>query len=706
MFRRAAVLLTFAFALLGAAESAEAQRRVRINVESTPPGATVYVDSADGAPLGVTPIKGGIVRAGSHKLIFKKDGHETTELNVNVRRWRETFRATLQAQAKLVATPVNSASQGATLYVDGEKKGILPYRGTLEPGRHLIKIEKEGHETYEEWHDLEGTVTLPVMLEKDAPDTGSILVAGGRPGAEIYIDGEPHGTTPTVVEDVPAGERKIEVRLEGSKPHEETVRVTAGERVTVNPDFGPVRGPEGSVRVITQPSGATVLIDGETVGSSPVTKDGLSPGQHIVEASAEGYDSAQKEVEVEAGEQQVISLSLTGEKKRPGRIVVNATVNDAEVIIDGENKGQPPVVVEDPSQGTHAIVVKARGYTDFRTTCEVSPTRDCEITARMEGVGTPVRVESNAPGAEFYVDGERMGPVPWEGTVPVGSHRIEVRAPGYEPHVEQVLLRVSSEARGFNVALRPEGAKDEEDVAAERQARMQATREAASYSAAPLPQDMTVLDISAGWPWLAQARLGVGIVPFLEAGFALRSFGRLTEFEGRTKAGWRPIKQLALGGQFRIGGGIGPNKDVLDDDPTDDDLDGHPTNSFFMSIEALATLHFSQAAAVTMWFAGDFTSDRWDFAADDVGSLHTGIPAQVEDRQNIWRARIGGVIEILINRKWNMFGLLEGVVAGPDRRIFGDVFRVGKSDTKLYGQLGFTYKFGLAREEGTTFGVE
>jgi hypothetical protein len=703
MIRRVLVFLSFGL-VLATAGGVEAQRKIRINVESTPPGATVYLDSEDGAPLGTTPITAALVPAGNHTLIFKKENHETAKLNVRVARWRETFRAVLSPLSTLVITPSNQEAQGATVTISGENVGTVPFDGTLQPGRHFLEIKKDGFKTFSQWLSLRGgqSMTLPVMLERDAPKAGSILVAGSRPGATVFLDGQPKGVTPTVLEDVPVGDHVIEVRSDGVPPHQETVRIEAGKRVVVSPQFKVDKG--GSIRVITQPTGATILVNGEPVGQAPLTHEGLAEGEHIVEAQLDGYDPVEETIRIEAGQQRVASLRFTS--RRPGRIVVDATVQNAVVLVDGEEKGPPPVVIEDATPGMHAIVVRARGYQDFRTTCHVAAERDCEIMARMDAQGQPVRVEANVP-AQFYVDDELMGPVPWEGEVPGGSRRIEVRADGYVAHVQQVNLTHSSETRTFNVALLKEGEKTDEDAAAERAALVAATREASSYSASPLPQDMTVVDVSGGWPFLAEGRLGVGILPFLEAGFAMRTFVRLTEFEGRVKAGYRPVKQLALGAQFKMGGGIGPSRSPRSwETDADPDASNHSTNSFFMSLEALGTLHFSRAGAFTLWFAADFTSDQWNFMADQRNTTIHEIAGEGFPRQNMWRARIGGSLEILINRNWNIFGILEGIVAGDNRRIFGDIWSAGNSDLKLYFRGGFTYKFGLARDEGQTFGAD
>ena len=52
-----------------------AEAQVRVNIESTPPGATVYVDTVDSTPLGTTPMSRVRAPKGSHTLIFRLAGH-------------------------------------------------------------------------------------------------------------------------------------------------------------------------------------------------------------------------------------------------------------------------------------------------------------------------------------------------------------------------------------------------------------------------------------------------------------------------------------------------------------------------------------------------------------------------------------------------------------------------------------------------------
>jgi hypothetical protein len=685
---------------------ATAQGTRYVSIESTPPGATVFLDTTDTAPLGITPLRNVRVSRGNHVLIVRKEGHEETRLAVEVRRSRETFRVVLNALATFVISAGNAEAQGAGVRVDGESAGTIPTRIERPAGRYLVEVNREGHQPFQQWLTASAgqLLTLPVSLQSVTPQTGSILVAPDVTGAIVFVDGEPRGTTPVVVDDVAEGEHRVEIRTEGGQPHTQVVLVRAGQRARVTPTLtvaaAPVTG--GTVRVLTNVDGATVRVDGEVVGPAPATRSDLRAGEHIVEAMAEGYLDARQRVSVEDGQEHVISLDLVPEPTQSGRMVINANAAGATVLLDGQEQGPVPLVVREAGEGVYAVVVRAPGYSEFRTTCRVGPGVDCEINAELQPEGTPVRASSNAAGSEIFVDGERRGPMPWEGTITVGAHQIEVRAPGYLTHSEQVRLVAQEDVRVMEFTLSPDGELPEETRAREQREAQLRREDAVSHSAAPLPGDLTVLDMSLGWPYTAEVRFGVGVLDLFEgdgglvAGFGIRSFGRLTEFEGRVHFGYRPLRQISVGAQLRIGGGLGAGRDATAAEIADrgDTAEKHPTNNFFTSLEALGSLHFSNAGAFTLWLGLDMYTDRWDWTAEDSDVLfHL---SGEDDRQNQTRIRLGGALEVVLSPSWNVWGIFEGVILGPSesRRILGDVFGFGGVDTELYGRAGVTYRFG------------
>jgi hypothetical protein len=210
-------------------------------------------------------------------------------------------------------------------------------------------------------------------------------------------------------------------------------------------------------------------------------------------------------------------------------------------------------------------------------------------------------------------------------------------------------------------------------------------RNTVTHAGAPNPAGVATLDFSTGWPWLASVGLRAGLKPYLDVGIYVATFGRLTDFWGSTKVGWRVSRYFSVGGDLRLGGGVGPSHS---------DVTGgsHPTNNFFMSLDAIVSLHFPPRGAFSVWIAGDFNSDRWDFSGTDSNQYVTS------SRQNIARARLGGSVEIVVTRKWNVWLEVEGIVAGDRRRILGDVFGGGHADSLIYGQFGATFKFGGPKE--------
>lgn len=699
------------------AGSADAQRPIPINVESSPPGATVYLDTVNAdSRVGTTPLRNVRIPRGTHVLIFQLASHEEARLDVNIRRRRETFRVELNALSTISISAANTAASGAAVRIDGQPVGNVPYTAQVQPGRHLVQVGREGHVTFSQWVDLAGGqgMQVPVTLEEEAARTGSLLVAGDVSGAEIRIDGQPQGTTPAVIDGLSEGQHLVEVRSTDAAmtPFSQTVRIVAGERAVLNPTMRPAAPTGGSLRVLVTPTTAQAIVsvDGEVLGEAPASASELTPGEHIVEAQAEGFVAAQQPVTVESGRQRVISITLQPVAAAPGRIVVNANVDGATVIVDGEERGAPPVVIEEASTGTHAVIVRAVGHQEFRQTCNVGPGVNCEVSAELQPVGTQVRVEANVPGAQFFVDGEPVGPVPWEGTIPVGSHSLEVRAAGYRPYAEQVALQASDETRLINAGLVGLDELTPEERLERVEARRARHQQAVSRSGATLPDDLAVLDFSTGWPHLFEFRLGIGVLPWLEAGVGIRTFGVLTEFEGRLKAGWRPVDQFSLGAQVRVGGGLGPARDATDEEVAaamamGTQAEDHPTSSFFFSLEGLISLHFLRAGNATMWVGMDVHSDRWDWNGSDRNCRYAdgcgmgGRMELIDGRQNLVRLRLGGSLEFILNRNWNAWGSFESVLAGADRRILGDVLGADNSDLQHYFRLGFTYKFGYAERD-------
>lgn len=743
----AAIGLAFVLSTL-VAQPAHAQRVVTIpvNIESVPPGASVYVDSPDGTPIGVTPITAARVPRGSHTLIFRLANHEEARLVVNVARRRETFRAVLRALGSVEVSAANEAARGATVTVDGQPVagGVLqttPLRvDNLPPGRHQVRALRDGYNAFESWVDVQGgqVVRVPILLERSAPTTGSILVAADVEGAAIYLDGRPTGlVTTAVIDDVPAGNHSIEVRPAEGQPFVQTIVVEAGRRAEVRARVRPqvVAATSGTIAVLVDHPGALVRINGENLAAGSYSREGLAPGSYVVQVLLEGYEPFRREVTVTIGQTTTVDVALTAIQAAPGPISIRVNVPGARVIVD-DSEFSAPYVAREPAGGNHAIRIVAEGYREQSFTCNNSNgSTDCnrDVTLEAQQIGLRVALTHSlrpAITARLYIDDQDVGPVPYDGNISIGSHIVGVRAEGYQSFEQQVNVQLGEGDMQMEVTL-----IDSSDIAAAG---------ATTHSALPIPLNHPMVDASIGWPYLAELRLGIGVHELFDAGFAIRTFGRLTEFEGRARFGTRvgDIRQLAVGAQVRFGGGIGPDSTVRAPiygpppgsgicDPNDStttaracgNQDADPStsgaspqfssgvNSFFFSLEGNVSLVLEPIAIVTLWVGLDLSTDQYaghardssayaDFGpsadricrtAGTTGGPDIGINC---GRQDMARFRLGGAIEFNIDRNWGVWGIFEGVLAqSPDhRRVYSDI--IGQvTDIRIYPRLGVTYKF-------------
>jgi hypothetical protein len=113
----------------------------------------------------------------------------------------------------------------------------------------------------------------------------------------------------------------------------------------------------GSLSVDSRPAGVTVIVDGQTRGTTPVSVR-LRPGAHVLELRA-GEQSRVLPVTIRRGESmaqyvELSSVHVTGTldvRDAPG----------ARVRVDGQVRGTSPLRIPDLTPGTHEVVLEARG---------------------------------------------------------------------------------------------------------------------------------------------------------------------------------------------------------------------------------------------------------------------------------------------------------------------------------------------------------
>jgi hypothetical protein len=113
------------------------------------------------------------------------------------------------------------------------------------------------------------------------------------------------------------------------------------------------------------PDGASVMIDGRTVGTAPLPAQPIAAGNHTVEVSADGYAPLKKDITVAAGAPMTLKLALKAIPKT-GTVHVSVFQKNASVSVDGKRLGTPPLDLT-LGLGGHQLEVSAPGWSTQRT---------------------------------------------------------------------------------------------------------------------------------------------------------------------------------------------------------------------------------------------------------------------------------------------------------------------------------------------------
>lgn len=184
--------------------SLEIPLEVALKVTSTPPGATVHLDSAAGKPLGTTPYDGTIA-PGKHTLFLRLSGYKTHEQALQVDAGPATVDAQMQLGMRIVSTP-----PGAVVEIDGTRaEGATPLEVSATPGKHNVTMTLPGFKPFAQTLDVAAGSPNAIDAKLEG---GLLTMRTGPDGADVKVGTYDLGKTPLERVPVPMGEQAVVVK--------------------------------------------------------------------------------------------------------------------------------------------------------------------------------------------------------------------------------------------------------------------------------------------------------------------------------------------------------------------------------------------------------------------------------------------------------------------------------------------------------------
>lgn len=155
------------------------------------------------------------------------------------------------------------------------------------------------------------------------------------------------------------------------------------------------------VLVVSEPSGATISIDGDERGTTPLVVRDLSEGRHRVELSLAGYDSLTRQIHVPdllPDKPYVLRL-------RAGMLQVTSSPAGATVWHGSQVLGNAPLLIDWLGDGDHVLKFSMPGYEAAEKKVEVSRVGGEVVHVKLTPLFGSIEVVTRPAGCQVFVDG-------------------------------------------------------------------------------------------------------------------------------------------------------------------------------------------------------------------------------------------------------------------------------------------------------------
>jgi len=322
-----------------------------ISIETEPQGCEIIIN---GQKIGASPYSG-VLTSGEHQLELRKELYHTAVLSFSLEAG-ETKNIKQMLDPKFGYLNITSIPQGTKITIDGKMYGKTPLSNIkLMSGRHKIKAEKELYHPHSATYDVQDAEEKKVELVL-SPAFGKLhITSSPEEGAEVYVDGQKRGTTPYVFDPCPSGKYLIEVKKQYYNTVTEQVTVTdnAEVRRTI------ILAPNVGTLIVSAPS-SKIFIDGKNVGRGKYEAK-LSPGKYVVKAERATHYPVIKDVIITVGKTEELKLTPSPIHGSISIFVNPIEAKNAEILINGDSKGQAPKVFTIPI-GDYSVEVRAKGF--------------------------------------------------------------------------------------------------------------------------------------------------------------------------------------------------------------------------------------------------------------------------------------------------------------------------------------------------------
>jgi len=289
-----------------------------------------------------------------------------------------------------------------------------------------------------------GTVTVELS---ELPGQIRLSTRPGSKGTRWIIDGQMRAIAATLNRSVSAGTHEIEIDSPYYRKRKIRITVERGTLLKLAPALQRV---SGHLNIKTIPPGASIRIDGNLAGVSPLSlvREG---GKYHIEVVRADYQTVSEDIEITNAERVIernYRLAV-----QDAYLYLHMAPSGGKFLLDGKVVSpEGPLAV--PALADHTLVYLKEGYFPQQRIISVTPGSKRRVSFSLQPETGRVSFLS-VPDATVYLDGRDRGKTPLTLTLSAIPHHVELRKRGYRTY-RQVVIPGSKSAQRISVSLSTE----------------------------------------------------------------------------------------------------------------------------------------------------------------------------------------------------------------------------------------------------------
>ena len=359
----------------------QVQEMATLTIQTEPTGASILLD---GKPPQVPPNVFNHVPFGTHQLSATLENYETIRQDIQVREGMSPeIRLQLKQLPEIAALSVHTDPSGAAILLDGKPPQVPPNVFTHVPyGPHQLSANLENYEPIKQDIQVHKGMSSDIHLQlKQLQEVAAISIQTEPPDAAILLDGKPPQVPPNTFTHVPFGAHQLSVTLDNYEPFKQEILVHRGMSSEIHLQLKQTQE-IAALSVQTEPTDASVLLDGKLPQVPPNTFLHVPFGTHELSAVLENYEPFKQDIQVRAGMNPEIRLQL-----KPVQEIAALTVQtdpaEASVLLDGKPPQVPPNTFTHVPIGTHQLSAALDSYESIKQDIQVRAGMNPEIQLQL-----------------------------------------------------------------------------------------------------------------------------------------------------------------------------------------------------------------------------------------------------------------------------------------------------------------------------------